>query len=514
MHRWISRVASLVLAGVLIEACSPAPGLTQIATSSPLPSPVSSPRIAAPSQVATPEPNPTRTAPARATAWPLDIGDEEPIFGPDGTTYVLTRDAQGEYQRIAMALDPGGHMKPGWPIEAASGSYFASLVAGPKASAYVGECGGPDVGCVLHRLGADGRDLPGWPYEVPDAFACPASDECYLEILDVEPTGVAFLTRDAGDELRVIAIDARGDTVPGWPLVLRDFDWSDLQVGADGTLFAIRRPIGTPTWDPSRGVIDEDAQLSAFGPNGAPSSGWPVPVPNISGYLIGPRGDVVVWSLIDDIGELCSNPRRTVYTVLESDGRTRTGWPRGSKGFASIPAFGDDGTLYYVSATHRLYAHDRTGDVKSGWPVAAPGAGDGCGPVGPDVAADGTIYVVGDEVSALSRDGRALPGWPFRPTASADAPCFDSECFGGPPATAVAPDGTVYVVIHQTDPSGVRAEVVALDRQGRLKPGWPYRVPFNANAVPILTSVAPDGRLMIRAGDQLLALDPDGTISD
>ena len=58
-------------------------------------------------------------------------------------------------------------------------------------------------------------------------------------------------------------------------------------------------------------MIDDDAQLWAFGANGRPRSGWPVPVPDIRRYQIGSQGDVVVWSLIDDVGELCHNPRRT-----------------------------------------------------------------------------------------------------------------------------------------------------------------------------------------------------------
>ena len=72
----------------------------------------------------------------------------------------------------------------------------------------------------------------------------------------------------------------------------------------------------------------------------------------------------------------------------------------------------------------------------------------------------------------------------------------------------------MYVVVHRADPSGVRAEVVALDRQGRLKAGWPYRLPFDANTIAVWATVSPDGRLFVRGGDQLLALDPDGRLAD
>lgn len=65
---------------------------------------------------------------------------------------------------------------------------------------------------------------------------------------------------------------------------------------------------------------------------------------------------------------------------------------------------------------------------------------------------------------------------------------------------------------------GVRAEVVALDRQGQVKPGWPYRLPFDASTVDIFALILSlDGRLFVGGGYSrmaLLALDPDGTLSD
>ena len=508
-----SRVATTLVIGLLVAACAPAASPTASMAAGPT-APAASPVASAvPSAVITMAPAATPESSAAPSGWPYTVGDNETIFAPDGTTYFLTRDAQGEYQRIAVALDTAGHVKSGWPIEARADSYFGYLAVGSDGSVYLDECGGPES-CELHRLGADGQDVTGWPFEVPDDFACRAPGQCSFGVL-VEPSGGVYLTQQGADEQRVIAIDPQGDMRPGWSLVLDDHAWSDMRVGPNGTLFAIRRPVGTPTFDPDQGVIDDDAQLWAFGSNGKPRAGWPVPAPDIRGYGFGPQGDVVIWSLIDDMGELCPGPRRTVFTVLEPDGATRSGWPRGSTGYASFPALGADGTLYYVSATHKVYAHDRTGEVKDGWPVLVPGAANGCGPGTPHVAPDGTVYVAGDELAALSPNGVALSGWPYRPATQVSPPCLDSECFGGPAVGGIiAPDGTPYVVVHQADPSGVRAEVIALDREGRIKAGWPYRVPFDANAITVWASASPDGRLFVRGGDQLLALDPDGRLAD
>ncbi len=333
--------------------------------------------------------------------------------------------------------------------------------------------------------------------------------------LVIDPNGTAYLTSERPVSPRIIAIDASGAVEPGWPIDLDDREWSDQQVGADGSVFMVRRPIGTPTWDEARGRVDDDAELFAFAPDGMPRPGWPVAVPDIRGFSVGPQGNVTVWSLIDDVGELCTDPRRTLYTVLGPDGRSLPGWPRGSTGYASFPVVAADGTLSYVSATDKLYAHDRGGEVKAGWPVAVPGAGNGCGPESPYLAPDGTIYVMGDEVEALAPDGRSRPGWPYRPAGQLIGPCLDSECYGGHGAPAFGLDGTVYVVDFHTDASGTRAEIVALDRRGKLKPGWPYRLPFDPASVAIgLLSVSRDGRLFVRGGDLLLALDPEGRIAD
>jgi hypothetical protein len=175
MHASISRIATTILAGLLVVACAPAASPVPITTPSTSGPPTSLSASATPTAMPTTAPIATPEPSRAPTGWPYTVlGDSEPVFGPDGTVYHLASDAEGNYRRSVVALDAAGHVKPGWPIEAPRGSVFGSLTAGADGSAYVDECGGPEVGCVLHRLGVDGRDLAGWPSEVPADFACPA----------------------------------------------------------------------------------------------------------------------------------------------------------------------------------------------------------------------------------------------------------------------------------------------------------------------------------------------------
>ena len=415
----------------------------------------------------------------------------DPVIGPDGTVYLLagSQDAQGQPRQSLVALDAAGYARPGWPIEEPPGSDFGSVTVAPDGSVYVEECGGAEVGCVLHRLDATGRDLPGWPFEVPPDLVC-CSD------LAIGAEGTVLLWREGG-RLQLVAVNAAGEIVPGWPVARDDQGmwWSNAQVGTDGTVFILRSP--------DRSV--SPASLWAFAPDGSLRPGWPVSVPDVGGYLLGPQGTVVVWSLIDDTGEFCPEPRRTVFTMLGADGRTLPGWPRGSTGSASSPIVGADGTVYYISALGNVYAHDRTGEIKSGWPVSVPGSISWCSPRGPYLAPDGTVYVLADEygrgseVAALAPDGHSRAGWPYRLAGHLSLPCLDYDCVPYPEPPAFGPDGTVYVVVYQAD-VGSRLEVVALDQRGQLKAGWPSVLPIDPASVEVGSlTVSPDGRLFVRA---------------
>lgn len=504
----------LVITLMVISACAsattPSPSTIVTPTStlspgalgdSPSPSPIDSP-------------GPTSTDPVfEAGGWPHEfLQDYALAFGPDGTAYIRSPLASGSNRWEITALDVAGHVKSGWPIPGRAGADFGPPAVGPDGSILVEECAGAATGCVLHRLDPDGRDRSGWPIALASDFACSNGGNCLPDDLKIGSDGTAFVShwRESGG-LQVLAVDSSGKVKPGWPVAPGASGgrwWTNVQLGADGTLFML----GVPD-----DGIQRTASVAAFGPNGQPRPGWPVVVPDGSGYALGPQGTVVVWSLIDDVGELCPSPRRTLYTVLGPDGRTLPGWPRGSTGHASAPVVDADGTLYYISATAKLYAHDRAGEVKAGWPVAVPGVDGGCGPASPYLAPDGTLFAMGDEIVVVSPDGRPPSGWPYRPSGSQEAPCFDSECFGGHGSPAFGPDGTVYLLVYQPESSGVRAEIVALDRQGQPRAGWPFRLPFNANTVPIyLSSVSPDGRVIVRSGSApywLLAIDPDGRVS-
>ena len=521
----------LLLAGFMVASCattlspSPQPSVTPSASlsvnasHSPSPAPAATPAPTLPESTSTPAPSvtPISTPFTGAAGWPLTAGGlSEPVFGSDGTAYLLVgwRDAEGENRQSLVALDTAGYMKPGWPIEEPPGSHFGSPALGPDGSVYFEECENPAIGCVMHRLDATGREFPSWPFEVPPNLACSAGSSCFNRVI-VGSNGTAHFGQWGSGGLQVIAIDVSGEIVPGWPIALdaQGGSWSNAQVGSDGTLFILGVPDGS----------DGLASLAALAPDGRPRSGWPVYVPSESDYVLGPQGTVIVWSWIDRYGELCSAPRRTVFTVLGPDGRALPGWPRGSTGYASSPVVQADGTVYYVSALGNIYAHDRAGEIKAGWPVAVPGASVSCGPTSPYLAPDGTLYVLTREVTALSSDGRPRPGWPYRPTDKLNLPCsppgVDTDCWPSPAAPAFAPDDTVYIVVFRTDATVVRAEVVALDRQGQLKPGWPYRLPIDPTAGVVASlSVSPDGRLFVRGGYDtksfLLALDPDGRLSD
>jgi outer membrane protein assembly factor BamB len=403
-----------------------------------------------------------------------------------------------------VALDGGGRVRAGWPIREGEGSDFGPLAVGPGGSLYVEECGRAALGCRVHRLGTDGKEPAGWPFEVPMSVSCAPGDECGSTLIMGSPDTVYLKTwHRVNHQTQILAIDATGRVKRGWPVALNDWNgWSSPpQIGSDGTLVIAVK--SETDYGPSK--------LWALAPDGRPRPGWPIVLGDFGRFQLGPDGTVVTVSyepLLDPSqGGLCRDANRTVYSVLGANGRRLPGWPRGSKGYASEPVVDSDGTIYYLSATGKVYAHDRAGDVKAGWPVDT-GAFPQCAVKGPYRGLEGAVYVLDTDVVAMFRDGTE---WRYHPANELAWPCSDSDCVGQPVAPAFGQAGVVYIALHHDD----SVEIVALDHEGQPINGWPYRFPRDPTEpqMPSLT-VSPDGRLYVRLGTAIVSLDADGGVSE
>jgi hypothetical protein len=128
--------------------------------------------------------------------------------------------------------------------------------------------------------------------------------------------------------------------------------------------------------------------------------------------------------------------------------------------------------------------------VAVGWPVTA------VGPIWsqPTLAPNGTAYVVFEQgrvgraqVVALDPDGNMRPGWPYRAAAG--------ESLVGP---SVGADGTVWVAAIPNAP-GTPSRVIALSPSGSVRPGWPVEVSGLLSTVP--PAPGPDGSAYVVRGD-------------
>lgn len=422
--------------------------------------------------------------------WP------HPVFASDGTAYI--RSVSGIF-----ALDTAGKVLPGWPAPS-----FEPTVLGPDGSVYATDCGEPGPPCGLHRLGSDGRELSGWPFE----------PGCEIAGFAVGGDGTAYVACNLGGKASVVAVDQAGQDRPGWPLETRRsrvWPWGP-QLLADPD----------PSHDPTLFMLDQqDSILTALDPDGHALPGWPAQITGSRPHLILARDGTLV--VVSSKGDPVS---RTIFTMIGPDGQTLPGWPRSISGEVMDLIVAPDGTLYYVAPPGKVYARDRAGDVKRGWPVAIPGADrlhcqfeeyPSCLAVGPD----GTAYLMGlgdgdsGELLALASDGTTLPGWPY--VWASGYAAYDNEA--SPNQLGLASDGTVYLAVGEPDGFGI----VALDHTGRLKPGWPCALPHRPpdpleEIPPRVTSlgVGPGDRLYVFVAEgfdwltTLVVIPPDGRVSE
>ena len=321
-------------------------------------------------------------------------------------------------------------------------------------------------GCGLHLHDAGGRDRPGWPTPLLAGW-------CGPENVAVGTDGVAYVACTTEDERTVVSSFAvTGSSRPGWPV--EAVGWTGpgkiLFVGPDDTVF-----VSTMT-----GVDDREFAVHAFRPDGHPRAGWPRTLPGVGqGFTLAPDGTVVGWWYEDPKeGTLDLQAARTKFTMIGPNGKTLPGrWPVTSIGTVTAPVVTKDGSLFYTSATGKVWGHDRSGTIIDGWPYRLPYN------VRPELRPDGLLmFILGgwtaddgtgsdSEVIVLTTAGRMASGWPYRTNVSLDGPQCCADCYSYFPH-AVSADGTLYLAPWDED----GARVVALDRRGRVVTGWPYRL--------------------------------------
>jgi hypothetical protein len=458
---------------------------------------------------------PPATATPQGDGWPVPIRliwDGPPVVAADGTAYAWVA-GEGDVPRLA-SFDASGRLRPGWPVDLGPAFYSESLrvLADGTVLAIAAEAEqGRDVS-VVHRLQPGGREMPGWPVRIRNSSTVHAAAE--------GPDGSVLLEWMPTDaESSVIgAYDRSGNARTGWPVTLGDgyAGYGSTRVAPDGTVYVL----GSPTTDGGR------ARLWAYSPDGRTLPGWPITLRSGHAWLdLLPGGRLLVATYLPPATPpqgLCGDASATVLSVVDRRGRTVAGWPRTAKGYASFPAVGPDGTMYYTTGD-RLVALGPDGRVRPGWPVAIPRVYPQCGGFTVLPSAGGTIDVVaGGGILAFTHDGRPKAGWPFVPAAGfTGLPCVADA--PGVPRPAVGTDGTLYVPTWVEAPDATalgRAGITAVDARGRVVPGWPYALATAGGGGTGATGlVFAAGHLYATLVEDcsgmatLVAFDPDGSVA-
>jgi hypothetical protein len=367
-----------------------------------------------------------------------------------------------ESSDVPSALPSGTTAPPGpgstsAPVEVVAKPAWA-LPAGWRYELECDDDGGS--GCGLALYDEAGRILDGWPVAVTGV----------CQGLAVGPEDSVFVACTRKGRVTVTGLDRGGRALPGWPVSLKgevaystwyDFTFAggspEIAVGPDATVYVPMDPDGKASYS-----------IHGLAPDGKERSGWPVSLAgDAQGFAVAPDGTIVAWWYEGYEEAIQLEASRTVFTEFDPNGRVRPGWPRGSKGAASGPVVGEDGSIYYVSASGKVWGQDRNGEIIEGWPYEL------AEPIAPSLRADGTLqFIESSRVVVLSKHGKAVSGWPYRTKGSFLAPGCDTPGFPHPLATT-AVDGTLYLASWD----GKRSTVVALDIDGAVADGWPYTTP-------------------------------------
>jgi hypothetical protein len=287
----------------------------------------------------------------------------------------------------------------------------------------------------------------------------------------IGPGGTSYLVQD----MSLTAVDATGHEPGGWPVKLNikpidstGYTPTGVEVGPDGTVY----------------VTGGDT-IEAFHPDGTRVSGWPYRASRI-------LYPAFVATLLPVAEGVYTDINAGEVVLLGKDGAPRPGWPVSLPGAADGSSsaqllIGRDGTLYAEDQTaDTIYAYGSYGALKPGWPLQGWAAMtfDPSGRIyvwkhrfaasasatysGPAFGYSGPA--IETQIGGLDATGRFYPGWPMKFDGPVSPPTF-------------GPDGTVYVTRGTSygpgspDGSTASATILAFDRTGNAKPGWPVSLP-------------------------------------
>jgi hypothetical protein len=354
------------------------------------------------------------------------------------------------------------------------------------------------AGSVLALLDRGGAPRPGWPIVVRNSTWCgrplPVRDGSVRIVCD--GTDLPRFDNDLSD-VRAFAFDARGKLMSGWPLELRP----GMGHMAGEELVFLEQQILTDTADVGV-TLSHNAWLTTIAANGAIRSGTPVPMVETccgESWSVGPDG--IAYG-VGSVGEWFDGGSAELSRAMALDlSGMRAGWPVQIDGIASGPAFGPDGRIVvtvgsFVERTSRVLVFDRDGTGVSASSATLPIATgalfefgvDGpyeCGvpkPNPPLVAQDGTTFVfseIDSAILALDLSLEVQRGWPYEPATPLERPNprsgHDGISCPSLSVPAVGPDSTLYLPLQARD-STIGGRIVAVDRDGQVRPGWPVEL--------------------------------------